>query len=96
MEELTEIIDDIAEGKLSSADGAKKIKKWGKKGAEIQERIKKLRQEESTESFTDAGKKHEDRSRQAMKDYFAAIQKLQKSGRMTKEIQDAMLNAKND
>jgi len=96
MEELTEIIDDIAEGELSSADGAKKIKKWGEKGDELQERIKKLRKgEHSTEDLMAAAEKHKDRNKKAMKTYFAALQKLQESGRMTKEVQDAMLNVKN-
>lgn len=95
MEELTEIIDDVAEGKLSSSEGAEKIKKWGKKGNKIQERIKELRKEENaTEEFTKAGEKHKERSKKAMKAYFAAIKKLQKSGRMTKELQEAMLNVK--
>jgi tryptophanyl-tRNA synthetase len=95
MEDMTELINDIADGKMSSSEGAKEIKKWGEKGEEIQDRIKKLRDSGTTdEDFTKAGKKNEDRSRKAVKAYFEAITKLQKSGRMTKELQDAMMNVK--
>ncbi len=35
IEEMTDIIDDVAEGKLSSSQGAEEIKEWGKKGAKL-------------------------------------------------------------
>ncbi|MFK7909086.1 MAG: hypothetical protein AB8F34_00635 [Akkermansiaceae bacterium] len=95
MEEMTELINDIADGKVSSAEGAEQIKEWGKKGDKIQERIKALREGgTSEEEFTKASKEFEKRSGKAVKAYFDAISKLQKSGRATKELQDAMMNVK--
>ncbi|MGB1260907.1 MAG: hypothetical protein ACPG6P_12745, partial [Akkermansiaceae bacterium] len=77
------------------ADAAEQIKEWGEKGEKLQERMKALRKEDGAEeAFKDAGKKHEERSKKAMKDFFSAMQKLQKSGRMTKELQEAIRNVK--
>ncbi len=94
IEEMTDIIDDVAEGKLSSSQGAEEIKEWGKKGAKLMERKKALNEEMSEEDLKALTKKYEKRSQETMKAYMKAIQKLHKSGRMTKELQEAMFNVK--
>lgn len=35
MEEMTELVHDIADGKISSSEAAKEIKEWGEKGEKI-------------------------------------------------------------
>ena len=94
LKELTEILDGIAEGEISSSDGAKKIQKWGKKGNKIQERIKALKEKYSDEELQDIDDKYKTEMRDAFKKLMATIVKLQKSGRMTQEIKDAMENVK--
>ena len=95
IEDLTEIMEDVADGKLSSSEAAEEIKDWGKKGDKLIERKKALNDAATEEELKVLAKKYEKRSMDAMKDYMAALQKLQKSGRMTKEVQEAIMNVKN-
>lgn len=94
MDEMTSIIIGVADGKLSSAEAAKEIKKWGKKGAEIKERQQAFIDKNETEKFMAVAEKHSEETMKATQDFMEALLKLQQSGRLTPEIQEAIENVK--
>lgn len=94
--EMTEVLNKVADGDLSSSEGAEKIKALGKKGDEFMERKKVLNEDLSPEEGEKLMKKYQDESMAAFKEYMAAVQKLAKSGRMTQELTEAIENMKNN
>ena len=51
MEEMTETVNKIADGDLSSSEAAEEIRKWGKKGQDLQDRTEALMKEMSKEEL---------------------------------------------
>lgn len=94
IDEITSILEDVADGDLSSADAAKEIEKWGEKMEEIQKRKEALGTELSPEEQKELVEAYADRSTASVQKMMTAMRKLQESGRMTQELQDAMVNVK--
>jgi len=86
--EYTRIINDIADGKVSSKEGASLIEKWHKKGDEIKERKQKFFEERPEEELTKVAEKYGPEINDTTKEMFKAMDKLSKSGRLTKELSD--------
>ena len=94
MEEMTEIINEVADGDLSSSDAAAKIKKLGKEGDDFMKRKEALNKDRSSEDLAELQKKYGKRSGEATMNFIKAIQKLKQSGRATNELSEAMQNMK--
>ena len=94
MEEITEIINKTADGDLSSSEAAEEIRDWGEKGSELKDRAIALREEMSEEELEIEAKKlaedYGERQMKAFTNYMQAVKRLEKSGRMTQEITDAI------
>lgn len=99
LEEMTEIINKTADGDLSSSEAAQQIREWGKKGQDLQERTKALMKDMSEEALKKESeaiaKEYGERQMQAFNNLMKAFQRLEQSGRATKEIKEAMENVKN-
>lgn len=93
LEEMASVLDDVSEGG-SATDAAKKIKALGKKGDEFVERKKKLFDGADPEEILKLTKKYEAKSVAAARELMKSIQKLEKSGRATAELQNAIMNMK--
>lgn len=95
MDEITSIIIGVADGKVSSAEAAKEIKKWGKKGEDIKKRQQAFIDDNQADDFQKVAEKHSAELMKATENFMTALMKLQQSGRLTPEIQQAIENVKN-
>lgn len=94
IDEMTEILNKVSDGSLSSAEAAKKIKAHGKKGDDLMERKEKLKKDLTPADEKALMKKYEDKSMKSFQNFMKAVTKLSESGRMTKELSDAIENMK--
>ena len=94
MEDLTEVLNDVADGKASSAEAAEKIKELGRKGEEFMQRKATLNEGVSGEELMELGKKYSDGMSEALRKQMEAISRLAGSGRMTAELSEAIENMK--
>lgn len=92
MEDVTKILNQAADGEVSSSDAANKIRVLGKQGDEFMERKKVLNESVSQDQIDEITKKYSKRSIQAFQNYIQAIERLTNSGRMTNEISEAISN----
>ena len=93
IEEMASVLDDVSEGGNAS-DAAEKIKALGKEGDEFMERKKELFADADPEALDKLTKKYAKRSQESARMLMLSIQKLEKSGRATPELKDAILNMK--
>lgn len=93
--DMAEVIDGLAEGKLSSSEATEKIKELASKEEEFVEREKKLFKDLSAEERTALEEKFTLKTEQKIGELLSASAKLVQSGRATKEFQDAMSNTRN-
>lgn len=94
IQEMTDTLNGVAEGKISSSEASQKIKTLGKQGEKFVERKKALNKTVSPEQLMEVAKKHSKETGQAYKGYMEAVSKLSASGRMTQELADAIENMK--
>lgn len=92
LNDMAEVVEDVAEGNMSSAEAAEKFAEFKKDGADIMERKKALMKDITAEEGNELREKYSKESGKAMMRYVEAVKKLGKSGRMTKELQDAVEN----
>ncbi len=94
IDDMTEILNKVSDGSLSSSEAAEKIKAHGKKGDEIMKRKEKLLKEMTPELEAELKKKYEEKTKQSVEKFMEAVIKLGQSGRATKELSDAIENMK--
>lgn len=87
IEELTEIIDRVADGSLAQADAVKRMSEVEKRLAKVRERAAGLGPEMS---LVKPAQQRDEKLRQALRGMVGAMAKLQKSGRATPEITAAV------
>ena len=96
MEEMTGVVNEVADGKLSSSEAADRIGELGKEGGRIFERKAALNKDLSPEKAQELLKSHGKESIAALQNYMKAVQRLSTSGRMTREVASALENIKTD
>jgi TolA-binding protein len=89
MEEVTQILEKVADGSLSSADAAAKIGELDTKFDKLKARAEKLGLEKMKEK---PEKEMQEKMGKAVRDMMGAMVKVQTSGRGTKELTDAITN----
>jgi len=94
IKEMTDTLNDVADGKISSSKATQKIKTLGKQGEKFVERKTALNKSASPEQLVEAAKEHSKETGQAFRGYMEAVSKLSASGRMTRELADAIENMK--
>jgi len=92
LNDMAEVVEEVADGSLSSSEAAEKFADFKKEGADIMERKKVLMKDISDEEGKELREKYSKDSGKAMMRYMEAVEKLGKSGRMTKELQEAVEN----
>lgn len=92
MEDLTEVIEGVSEGDISSSEAAAKIEKLGEKADKLAERRSELDQELTPEEARGLTEKYGEESSEAFKNYMSAVQELMTSGRATGELIAAITN----
>lgn len=92
--EVSEVLNQVADGSLSSADAAEKIRELGTKGEDFMERKEALYQDASKEKIQATAEKYRDEMTEAVQGMMKAMQNVVTSGRMTRELQDALANMK--
>lgn len=92
MNETTEILNQVADGSMSSADASSKIKKLGEDADEFMRRKEVLNKDLTPERMRELVKEHQQETSQAFGEYLKAVEKLSRSGRMTKELGEAISN----
>lgn len=93
--EVSEVLNQVADGSLSSSDAVEKIKKLGKEGEEFVKRKEALNKDVDKEEVQAVAEKYRDEMTEAVQGMMKAMMKVVSSGRMTEELQDAMTNMKN-
>lgn len=94
MEEMTETLNGVADGTLSSSEAAERLEALGREGEEFVARKQKLNEGASPEEMIEVAKKHSEEVGKAFQDYMEAMTKLSASGRMTRELSEAIANMK--
>lgn len=89
MEEITGILEKVADGSLSSADAATKIAELDAKFDKLKARAEKLGADKMKEN---PKKELQEKMGKAVRDMMGAMVKVQRSGRGTKELTDAITN----
>jgi len=92
--EVSEVLNKVADGKLSSSEAAEKIRKLGKQGDEFMKRKEVLYKDIKPEEVRELTEKYKDELSESVKGLMNAMQNVVKSGRMTEELQEAMVNMK--
>ena len=93
MEEVAGVLDEVSDGGNAS-EAAEKIKELGKKGDEFMERKTALFGEAGDADLQQLTEKYSERARESARKMMEAIQRLEKSGRVTAELQEAIINMK--
>lgn len=92
LNEMSEIIEEVADGSMSSADASEKFAGMKEAGDEFMERKKVLFKDISPEEVKAITEKYSKRSGESMMRYMKALEALRKSGRMTEELRKAVEN----
>lgn len=92
MNETTGILNKVAEGSMSPADASNKIKKLGEDAEEFMKRKEVLNKDLTVEKMRELAKEHQEETSQAFMEYMKAAERLSRSGRMTKELGEAIAN----
>lgn len=92
--EVSEVLNQVADGSLSSADAAEKIRELGTKGEDFMERKEALYQDASKEKIQATAEKYREEMTGAVQGMMEAMKNVVTSGRMTRELQDALANMK--
>lgn len=92
--EVSEVLNQVADGSLSSSEAAEQLKELGKQGEEFVERKEALYQDANKEEIQAVAEKYREEMTEAMKGMMQAMQKVVTSGRMTRELQQAMVKMK--
>jgi hypothetical protein len=87
MEDLTGIVEKVADGSLASSEAAKEIAEVRKRTENLRARAEKLGDKLTTAK---PDKNQQEKMKSAMREMFGAMAKLQTSGRATKELRDAL------
>lgn len=94
MEDMTAVFNSVADGSLSSSEAAERIKELGKDGEDFMNRKAVLNKDLSPEDTQKLMDKYSSELSTALKNYMTAMQNVVKSGRMTKELSEAVENMK--
>lgn len=92
IEDITDILNDVADGTISSSDAATKLEKLNEVADKIAERKVKLNVDMSPEELQKQAEKYKDELSNSFKEYIAALSKLRNSGRLTQELTNALQN----
>lgn len=92
MDEMSTILEKVADGSMSSADATRKLEKWNEKGAAIKVRKTTLNAKATPEQLEALGKKYQEEAMKSAGRMMASMQKLQTSGRLTPELARAASN----
>lgn len=94
MDRITGVLQKVADGSMSSAEAAGKIKELGKQGDEFMERKARLNRDASPEELQAVVEKYSKESGETLMRYLEALEKLSGSGRLTRELSEAIANMK--
>lgn len=95
MNDISAIVENVANGSLSPADAAKKVKKWDEEGERIRRRKLLLFDSATPAELKAVTEKHEKAAMEAAARRMGAMQKLQQSGRASRELTDAVIRIGN-
>jgi hypothetical protein len=90
LDEITAIVEEVADGSLSSSEAAAEIREWAEKGEALQRRKAALRKELTADELQALTRQYSQRSMEAVRDMMAAMGRLEQSGRMTAELGEAL------
>lgn len=91
IDEMATIFNDVADGKLASADATEKIKELKVQHTKFLERKEKLNEDMSAAEGQAMIEEYSDQISKSMGNYMSAVENVVKSGKMTKELQDAVV-----
>lgn len=91
---MAEVLEEVADGSMSSADAADKFADYKKEGDDIMKRKEELMKDLSVEEGKALMEKYSKEITETFKRYMNAVQSLEKSGRATQELLDAVSNLK--
>ena len=94
IENMTDILTKVADGKISSSEAVTKLEKLNEVADKIAERKVKLNAEMSAKKLQSQGEKYKEKLSSAFKEYMTAVSNLRSSGRMTQELANALQNMK--
>jgi len=92
--DVTEVLNSVADGSLDASDAAKKIRKLREKGEDFMRRKEVLNKDLTAEDARQIAEKYRKDMGKAIQDMMNAMAKVATSGHMTTELQDALLNMK--